>query len=100
MNFLSYIALSQSYFYNSEFDAAAELAQSAIDSNPRFSVPQALLAAALTRLGRASEAKAAAQRVLALQPGFTIGGFAKTVAIAADVYARFATAWRDVGLPD
>jgi|SRR5579859_3787728 len=100
MNFLSYIALSQSYFYRGEFDAAAEAAQSAIDSNPRFSVPQAMHAAALVRLGRAAEAKAAAQRVLALQPGFTIGGFAETVGLAADVYAHFAAAWREVGLPD
>ena len=82
MNFLSYIALSQSYFYNSEFDAAAELAQSAIDSNPRFSVPQALLAAALTRLGRASEAKAAAQRVREAAARALIRGAACASALA------------------
>jgi adenylate cyclase len=100
LRFLSYIALAQSYFYKGHFEAAAEAAQSAIDSNPRFSVPRAMLAAALVRLGRAAEANAAAQRVLELQPGFTIRGFAQTVGIAADVYARFAAAWREVGLPD
>jgi adenylate cyclase len=100
LSFLAYTALSQSYFYKGEFDASAEAAQNAIDSNPRFSVPQAMLAAALTRLGQTAEAKAAVQRVLVLQPGFTVGGFAKTVGIAAEVYARFAAAWREAGLPD
>jgi adenylate cyclase len=98
--FVPYIALAQSYFYLGQFEAAADAAQSAIDSNPRFSVPTAMLAAALIRLGRAAEAQVAAQRVLALEPGFTIRGFAATVGIARDVYARFAEAWAEPGLPE
>ena len=100
MSFLPYIALSQSYFCKGEFEAAVEAAQGAIDSNPRFSVPHAMLTAALVRLGRIADAEAAAQCVLTLQPGFTVGGFAKTVGIAADVFSRFAAAWREAGLPD
>lgn len=59
-----------------------------------------MLAASLLRLGRAAEARAAAQQVLILEPGFTISGFAATVGIARDVYARFAAAWRELGLPE
>jgi tetratricopeptide (TPR) repeat protein len=98
--FVPYIALAQLYFYLGQFEAAADAAQSAIDSNPRFSVPRAMLAAALVRLGRVDEAKVAAQHALALEPGFTISGFAATVGIARDVYSRFAEAWGEAGLPE
>jgi len=37
-------------------------------SNPSFSVSHSLLAAALAKLGRMEEAKAAARQVLALEP--------------------------------
>jgi adenylate cyclase len=100
LSYLSYVALAQSYFHTGRFEAAAAAARSGIESNPRFSVPQALLAAALVRLGHTSEANAAAQRVLTLDPRFTIGGFSVTVGLAPVVYARFADAWREAGLPD
>lgn len=100
LRFLPHIALAQAYFYKGHFEAAAEAAQSAIEANPRFSVPRAMLAAALVRLGRVAEANSAAQHVVELQPGFTIRGFAQTVGIATDVYACFAAAWREAGLPD
>ena len=100
LSFLSYIALAQSYCHTGRFEEAVEAARNGIQSNPRFSVPQALLAAALVRLGHVAEAKTAAQRVLALEPGFTISGFAVTVGLAPEVYAHFAEAWREVGLPN
>ena len=40
--FVPYIALAEAYFYLGQFEAAAEAAQSAIDSNPAFSVPRAI----------------------------------------------------------
>ena len=42
----------------------------------------------LIRLGRVVEARAVAQRVLALQPTFTICKFSVTIGLAPEVYAR------------
>ena len=57
-------ALAIAYFYTQRYGDAADAARSAIDANPGFSIPRAVLAAALMQLGRVEEAKAAAQAVL------------------------------------
>jgi len=93
-------ALAISYFCTKRYDKAADAARRATEFNPGFSPPHALLAAALIRLGRVEEAKAAAQRVLALQPTFTIRRFSVTVGFAPAVYEPFAEAWRAAGLPE
>jgi len=54
-------------------DKAVEAAQRAVQAKPEFSISHVLLAAALAQAGRLEEAKAAAARVLALQPGFSAG---------------------------
>lgn len=92
-------ALAISYFYTKRYEEAAGAARRAIEFNPGFSPAHALLAAALIRLGRVVEAKAAAQRVLALQPTFTIRKFSTTVGLEASVIAPFADAWHEAGLP-
>jgi TolB-like protein len=93
-------ALAISYFYTERYEEAAGAARRAIEFNPGFSPPHALLSAALMRLGRVVEAKVAAQRVLTLQPTFTIRRFSVTVGLAPEVYATFAAAWRAAGLPE
>jgi TolB-like protein/tetratricopeptide (TPR) repeat protein len=99
LNVRPYDALAIAYFHIKRFDEAADAARSAIEFNPGFSVPHALLAAALTRRGRVDEAKAVGQRVLALQPTFTIRKFLATVGLVPEVYTPFAEAWRAAGLP-
>ena len=54
-------ALAIAYFHTKRCADAADAAQSAIDSNPGFSIARAVLAAALMRLGQVEEARAAAQ---------------------------------------
>ena len=100
LNVRPYDALAIAYFHTKRFDEAEDAARSAIEYNPGFSVPHALLAAALTRLGRGEEAKVAALRVLALQPTFTIRSFSVTVGLVPSVFTPFAEAWRAAGLPD
>jgi hypothetical protein len=51
-------------------------------------------------LGRKSDAEAEAQRVLALDPSFSIKQFAVTVGIEPRVYEPLAAAWRRAGLPN
>jgi adenylate cyclase len=100
LNYLSYDALAISYFHTKRYEEAREAARGAIESNPRFSVPHALLTAALVRLGRDEEAKVAAQRVLALDPTFTIRRFSVTVGFVPTVFTPFADAWRAAGLAE
>ena len=72
-----------------------------MQANPRFSVPCYLYTAALACLGRDEEAGASAQRLLELQPGFTIASLVSGTSIAAeDRLARLAEALRKAGLPE
>lgn len=100
LNYLPYCALANAFFSQKRYEASAEAARNALEVNPRFSVAQAYLAAALVRLGRTDEAKVAADAVLGLEPSFTIRGFSATVGHMPEVFSAFANAWRDVGLPD
>jgi adenylate cyclase len=62
-------------------------------------VTQSLLAAALAKLGRMEEAKAAAAQVLALQPSFSSAGFCAAIALPPELTEALTTAWREAGLP-
>jgi TolB-like protein len=100
MNYRSYLAMAFAYFHSRRDAEAADAARSAIDSNPAFSIIRAVLAAALLRLGRAAEAKAAAQAALECQPNLTIRGMSLVLEFEATVFQPFADAWRYLGLPD
>jgi TolB-like protein len=100
LNHLSYNALAISYFQTGRFEEARDVARCSVQLNPRFSVPHALLAAALVRLGRDDEARAEAQQVLTLDPTFTVRRFSVTAGLDPAVYATFARAWQDAGLPE
>jgi hypothetical protein len=95
----SYMALAVTHFHVKRYREAREAALRAVNSNPGFSVPQALLAAALVRLNEIDQAKVVVQRVLELQPSFSIKGFSVTNGQAPDVYTPFANAWSEAGMP-
>ena len=100
LNYLSYNALALAYFHSNDFERSFEAASRSVQFNPRFSVSRAFLTAALVGLGRKADAAAEAQRVLALDPGFSIRQFSVTVGIEPRVYEPLAAAWRQAGLPD
>ena len=93
-------ALSIAYFHSHRYGDAAEAARNVVDVNPVYSLPRAILAAALVRLGRVDEAKAIAHTVLEREPSFTIGGTAVYANLVPRVFKPFADAWREVGLPE
>jgi adenylate cyclase len=70
--YLPYVGLAYAHFAASRFEATVAAASLATQSNPRFSVPQILHAAALGSLGRREDAKTVVQRLLELQPGITV----------------------------
>ena len=51
------------------------------------------------RRGLFEEAKVEVQRVLALEPTFTIKGFLKVIAFEPAVVSVFSSAWQTAGLP-
>ena len=100
LNYLSYLALSGASFRLARYDAAASWARRALEANPGFSVPYAYLAAALARLARDEEAKAAVAALLGLDPAFTIRRYRVTVGVNPEVFEDFSEAWRRAGLPE
>jgi TolB-like protein len=100
LNYLAYNALALAYFQTRDYERSFECARKSVQFNPRFSVSRAFLTAALVGLERKAEAKAEAQRVLALDPGFGIQRFSVTVGIEPRVFEPLADAWRAAGLPE
>jgi adenylate cyclase len=74
MSYGPWFSVTLGRFTRGEYEAAAEAAQKAFQANPCWSSAHYLLAATHTRLGRLDAARAAAMRVLELEPGFTISG--------------------------
>jgi adenylate cyclase len=70
--YMPYIGLAYAHFAAGRFEETVAAASLAIQSNPRFSVPQILHAAALGCLDRKEDAKTVVQRLLELQPGITV----------------------------
>ena len=93
-------ALSIAYFDSHRYGDAADSARSVIAANSAYSLPRAILAAALVRLGRLDEARAAAQTMLEHEPSFTIHGTARYAELEPAVFRPMADAWREAGLPE
>ena len=100
LNYLAYNALAVAHFHTAAFEQSFEAASKSVQFNPRFSVSRAFLTASLVELGRMSDAEAEAQRVLALDPSFSVKQFAVTVGIEPSVYEPLAAAWIKAGLPN
>jgi Flp pilus assembly protein TadD len=97
---IAHMAIAVAEFYAGRFDQALRAAARAVEANPSFSVPQALLTVALVRLGRIDEAKSAAERVMSLDSTFAMSVWAVTVRKNAAVFDPMAEAWAQLGMPD
>jgi adenylate cyclase len=93
-------AIAIGRFRQRRYEDAANAARKAVQRNPGFSYPHAILAAALAKLGQVDEAKAAAARVLALQPGFSIAEFCAVNDPAPEIAVPMTEALRAAGLPE
>jgi TolB-like protein/tetratricopeptide (TPR) repeat protein len=100
LNWRANHALSIAYFHSRRYDEAADAARNVVDANPVYSMPRAILSAALMRLGRTDEAKAMAETVLQREPSFTVRGTSRYSELDPAVFRPFADAWREVGLPE
>jgi adenylate cyclase len=93
-------ALAVAYFHCQRYADAADAARNVIDANPVYSIPRALLTAALIRLGQVEEARAMAKTVLEYDPSFTISGTSRYSELEPAVFRPLADAWREAGLPE
>jgi TolB-like protein len=97
---LPYLALAIAEYSDGRYREALDAARRAVESNPQFSVPRILLTVALVRLDRLDEARAEANQLLVLDPGFTMQAWAATVGKNPEVFERFADAWKKLGMLD
>jgi TolB-like protein len=98
-NFRSYHALAITSFSSGRYQDAVDAARNAVHYNPHFGPARAVLAAALLRVGRAAEAKAAGRDMVECEPTFTTRAFS-AVELEPAVFGPFAEAWRELGMPE
>jgi TolB-like protein/tetratricopeptide (TPR) repeat protein len=97
--FAAFHALTLGHFHRGRYEDTAIAAYKGVQSNPGHSISHMLLAASLAKLGRLEEAKAAAARVLELQPAFRYSRQFSGVDCAPALAASLGEALRDTGLP-
>ncbi|HEY5210763.1 MAG TPA: adenylate/guanylate cyclase domain-containing protein [Stellaceae bacterium] len=103
LSFEAHIAIALVRMREGRYAEAAAAAAESIKANPRFSTLYAFQAASLTMAGRGEEAKAAARRLLELEPNFRAGSafivFFAQFAVPA-VIEVIGEGLRRVGLPE
>ena len=101
LTYLPYGGLAYAHFAAGRFEEAIAAASLATQSNPRFTVPVILHAAALGSLGRSEDAKTVLQRLLELQPGITVAtAILSARYVAPKKVAALENALRRAGLPE
>ena len=98
--FAAFDAQAMGHFQLGRYDKAAQAAYKSVHANPAHSITYVQLAAALAKLGRMDEAKAAAAKVLELHPTFRYSRQFAGVGCAPTLAAAMSDALRTVGLPE
>ena len=98
--FAAFHAFALGHFHRGRYEEAAKAAHKAVQPNPAHSISYMLLAAPLAKLGRLEEAKAAAARVLELQPAFRYSQQFSGVDCAPALATSLGAALRSIGLPE
>ena len=89
-----------SHFVRGHYEEACRAAYRSVQANPAHSITYVQLAAALAKLGRLDEARAAAARVLELHPRFRYSRQFAGVNCAPELAASLGEALRATGLPE
>jgi tetratricopeptide (TPR) repeat protein len=98
--FAAFDAQAMSHFLRGRYDEACRAAYRSVQANPAHSITYVQLAAALAKLGRVEEARAAAARVLELHPAFRYNRQFAGVKCAPELAASLGDALRSAGLPE
>jgi TolB-like protein len=98
--FAAFDAQAMGHFHLGRYDKAAQAAYKSVHANPAHSITYVQLAAALAKLGRLEDAKAAAAKVLELHPTFRYSRQFAGVDCAPALAAALGEALQTVGLPE
>src|SRR5438874_8553672 len=98
--FAAFDAQAMSHLLRGRYEAACRAAYKSVQANSAHSITYVQLAAALAKLGRLEEARAAAGRVLELHPTFRFGRQFKAVNCAPALAQSLGEALRAAGLPE
>lgn len=98
--FAAFDAQALGHFHRGRYEEACYAAYRSVQANPRHSITHVQLAAALAKLGRLQEAKAAAARVLELHPTFRYGRQFAGVNCDPGLASSLGEALRIAGLPE
>jgi adenylate cyclase len=93
--------LGRAYFMTGQYDQAIATFERALNISPNYLPAHAFLAASYSSLGRETEAAAAAEEVLRINPKFSLMSYAKTLPYKnkSDI-KRYMAALRKAGLPE
>jgi len=80
--YLPCVGLAYAHFASGRFQEAAAAAGRAVQSNPSFSMPYVLHAAALANLGKNEEARTVVSRLLDFQPDLTVAAAVRSARYA------------------
>jgi tetratricopeptide (TPR) repeat protein len=94
------MAIAIAHFVAGRFEESAIAANRSVQANARFSPPYWMRAAALANLGRIDEAKIVAQRLLEVQPQFTIASITSAPFATPEILSALGHALHRVGLPE
>jgi len=98
--FAAYDAQALSHFHRGRYDDACRAAHRSVQANPAHSITYVQLTAALVRLGRMDEARAAAATVLELHPTFRYSRQFRGVNCSPALATSLGDALRAAGLPE
>ncbi|WP_050422782.1 winged helix-turn-helix domain-containing protein [Bradyrhizobium tropiciagri] len=96
----AYDAQAMSHLLRGRYEEASRAAYKSVQANPAHSITYVQLAAALAKLGRLDEARAAAARVLELHPSFRYSLQFAGVNCAPALAEALGSALRAAGLPE
>ena len=88
------------HLFTDRFEEAVTYSTLAIQANPGFSILHACLVASHANLDHLDAARAAAQRLLEVAPGFTVSDFVRMDLVRPALMESLAAALRKAGLPD
>jgi tetratricopeptide (TPR) repeat protein len=98
-NFGPWFAITFGQFQSGDYEAAAEAPCKCFQANPNWSAAHMLLAATHASLGRVDAAMKAANRVLELEPGYTISGWCAALERHKSIAEPLSETLRMAGLP-
>jgi adenylate cyclase len=96
----AFFSITVAHFHRGRYEEAATAARKGVQTDPGFSMSYMVLAASLAKLGQIEEAKAAAARVLELQPVFRYSRQFAGANFDPELAASMGEALRASGLPE